>query len=225
MPEWMKEASAPYRGRGFATFRAMEGEKMNNKQAFDTRQLVLLAMLTAIVAVLQFLGAFIKFGPFSISLVLMPIAVGAALLGAWAGAWLGLAFGFVVLLTGDANVFMAIDPLGTLVIVLVKGTAAGFFAGVAYRAIAKMHKTIAAIVAAAICPVANTGFFVLGCYVFFLPTITAWGEAAGFANASAFLFLGMVGGNFIVELALNLILSPAITRLIQYGQDRRAGTA
>ena len=198
---------------------------MINRKTFDTRQLVLLAMFTAIVAVLQFLGAFIKFGPFSISLVLMPIAVGAALLGAWAGAWLGLAFGFVVLMTGDANVFMAIDPFGTLIIVLLKGTAAGYIAGIAYRAIAKANRTAAAVAAAAICPVVNTGIFILGVYVFFLPTIAAWGEAAGFANATAFIFLGMVGANFLVELALNLILSPVITRLIQYGQDRRAGIA
>ena len=194
-----------------------------NKKTFGTRQLVLLGMLTAIVAVLQFLGAFIRFGPFSISLVLMPIAVGAALVGVWGGAWLGLAFGFVVLLSGDAAVFLAINPLGTVIVVLLKGVAAGLAAGFVYRVLAPKGRTVAAISAAAICPVANTGIFVIGTYVFFLPTITEWGMAAGFANATAFIFLGMIGGNFIVELVLNLILSPVIVRLIQYGQDRQEG--
>ena len=46
-------------------------------------------MLAALVAVLQLLGQFIKFGPVSISLVLIPIVVGAALYGPTAGAVLG----------------------------------------------------------------------------------------------------------------------------------------
>ena len=42
----------------------------------DTRTLTGLALFTAIVVVLQFLGSFVRFGPFSISLVLIPIVVG-----------------------------------------------------------------------------------------------------------------------------------------------------
>ncbi|MCL1804534.1 MAG: ECF transporter S component [Clostridiales bacterium] len=193
---------------------------MTKAKSFDTRQMVLLAMLTAVVVVLQFLGAFIRFGPFSISLVLMPIAVGAALIGVWAGAWLGLAFGLVVLLSGDAAVFLAIDPFGTIVVVLLKGALAGLAAGAAYKALAKAGKTVAAVTAAAVCPIVNTGIFILGTYVFFLPTIRSWGEAAGFASATAFIFVGMIGLNFVVELILNLVLSPVIIRLVQFGQDR-----
>ena len=57
---------------------------MENKR-FNTRTLTGMALLTAIVVILQFLGAFIRFGTFSISLVLIPIVVGAALYGALAG--------------------------------------------------------------------------------------------------------------------------------------------
>ena len=195
---------------------------MTQSKTLDTRKLVLLAMLTSIVAVLQFLGASIKFGPFSISLVLMPIAVGAALIGVWAGAWLGLAFGIVVLLSGDAAAFLMINPFGTFLVVLLKGAAAGFAAGVVYRALAPRGRTGAAIAAAAVCPVVNTGIFILGAYLFFLQTISEWGAGLGFANATAYIFLGMVGGNFLFELALNLILSPVIVRLIQYGQTGKS---
>ena len=62
-----------------------------------TRQLAGMALLTGIVVVLQLLGSFIRFGPFSVSLVLMPIVIGAALYGVAAGAWLGFVFGFTVL--------------------------------------------------------------------------------------------------------------------------------
>lgn len=94
-----------------------------------TRTVVGLGLLTAIVVVLQFVGATIKFGTFSISLVLMPIVIGAALYGVFAGAWLGLVFGVVVLLSGDAATFMAINPFGTIVTVLLKGILAGAVSG------------------------------------------------------------------------------------------------
>ena len=66
------------------------------KKRLDTRTLTGMALLTAVVVILQLLGAFVRFGPFSISLVLIPIVVGAALYGVWAGAWLGFVFGVVV---------------------------------------------------------------------------------------------------------------------------------
>ena len=50
---------------------------MNNSNG-KTRRLAGLALFTAIVVVLQLLGSFIKFGPFAVSLVLIPIVVGAA---------------------------------------------------------------------------------------------------------------------------------------------------
>jgi len=193
--------------------------KMTETKFIDTKKLVLLALFTAIVIILQILGAFIRFGPFSVSLVLMPIAVGAALLGAYAGAWLGLVFGFVVLVSGDANAFMVINPAATVFVVLFKGALAGFAAGALYRLITSKNKTFAAITAGIVCPLVNTGIFILGCYIFFLPTLTEWGIAAGMASATAFIFLGLVTFNFIFELGINLILSPVIVRLIQYRQD------
>jgi len=57
--------------------------------------------------------------------------------------------------------------------------------------------------------------------LFFLPTLTDWGVASEAVNVTAYIFLMLVGANFLFELGLNLILSPTIVRLIQYGQDRR----
>ena len=79
-----------------------------------------LGILTAVPIVLQMLGSFIKFGPFSISLTLVPIVVGAALFGPLAGAWLGFVFSMVVLFT-DAQAFLAVSVPGTVLTVLLKG--------------------------------------------------------------------------------------------------------
>jgi len=194
---------------------------MNDSKHFDTRKLVLMAILTTIVILLQILGTFIRFGPFSISLVLMPIVIGAALLGSVMGAWLGLVFGFVVLISGETNLFLAINPVATVFVVLLKGSLAGFLAGMAYKLLAAHGKIIAAIAAAVVCPVVNTGIFILGGYIFFLPTFTEWSIAAGATSVTAFLFLGLAGVNFLFELGVNIILSPTIVRLIQYKYDNK----
>ena len=185
---------------------------------FNTRKLTGLALMTAIVVILQFLGAFIRFGPFSISLVLIPIVVGAALYGVLAGAWLGFVFGLVVLLSGDAAAFLVISPLGTILVVLLKGALAGLCAGAVYRAMSKSNEIVAVIVAAIVAPVVNTGIFLLGCLVFFLPTVTEWGQAMGFESVGKYMILGLVGGNFLFELLFNVILSPVIVRLVRLGR-------
>ena len=104
---------------------------MNNK----TQKMVGIGLFTAIVVVLQLLGGGIKFSMFSITLVLVPIVVGAAVYGWQAGAWLGFAFGVTVLLTGDAAAFLAIDPIGTVLVVLIKGTAGGFISGLIFKSL------------------------------------------------------------------------------------------
>jgi uncharacterized membrane protein len=188
----------------------------------NTRKLVLLALLTAIVVVLQVLAVALPIRPFTLTLVLAPIVIGAALVNTMAGVWLGFVFGLVVLLTGNAELFMVVNPAATIAVVILKGALAGLASGVVYRLLAGKNRTVAVIAAAIACPVVNTGIFLLGSYAFFLPTITGWGEAAGFKSAAAFIFLSMIGVNFILEFGLDIVLSPAIVRLIQYGQDRRS---
>ena len=189
------------------------------KKRFNTRKLTGLALLTAIVVVLQLLGSFIRFGTFSISLVLVPIVVGAALYGPFAGCWLGFVFGIVVLLSGDAAVFLAINPFGTVLVVLLKGILAGLGAGAVYKALSR-HETPAVIAAAVTTPVVNTGIFLLGCLAFFMPTIREWAEGLGFSNAGTYMILGLAGGNFLFELLFNIVLSPVIVRLIRIGRKK-----
>ena len=187
---------------------------MNSK----TKKIVGIGLFTAIVLVLQFLGGGIKFGMFSISLVLVPIVVGAAVYGWQAGAWLGFVFGVAVLLSGDAAAFLAVNVLGTILTVLVKGTACGLVSGLVYLWLRRYNKVLAVVCAAIVCPIVNTGVFLLGCQVFFLDTITAWGTAAGFDNVAGYMFLGLAGTNFLVELGTNILLGPVITRLISYAK-------
>ena len=188
---------------------------MNSK----TKNMVGIALFTAIVVVLQLLAVGLRaLGLFSISLVLVPIVVGAAVYGWQAGAWLGFAFGAAVLLSGDAASFLAVNVAGTVITVLLKGTVCGLLAGVVYKLLEKWGKLPAVIAAAVICPVANTGVFLLGCLVFFIDTIAAWGASAGFPSVGAYMVFGLTGINFLIELGVNLVLAPVITRLIRIGK-------
>ncbi len=187
----------------------------NTQRKKQTQTLVLGAVFTALVFVLQYLGSFIRFGMFSISLVLLPIIIGAATCGYKIGAWLGFMFGVAVFATGDAAAFLAVDYFGTIVTVLLKGTLCGLAAGLTYKALEKYNRYLAVIAAAIVCPVVNTGVFLLGCNIFFLETIKEWGVAAGFNNAAAYMFLGLAGGNFLFELGTNIVLSPAVVRILK----------
>ncbi len=182
----------------------------------STKVLVLGAILTALVIVLQILGSFIRFGMFSISLVLVPIVIGASKCGVKVGTWLGFVFGMAVLLSGDAAAFLAVNVAGTIITVLLKGIACGLAAGLTYKLLEKKNIYVAVIAAAVVCPVVNTGVFLLGSVVFFMETIGEWGAALGFESAVEYMFLGLVGGNFFFELGSNIILSPVVVRLLNF---------
>lgn len=184
-------------------------KKVNTK----IQKLTLGAILTALVIVLQCMGQFIRFGPFSISLVLLPIVIGAAMCGTAISTWLGFVFGVVVLFT-DAAAFLAISVPGTVITVILKGMLCGFVAGLVYNLVSKKNKYAAVVSAAVVCPIVNTGIFLLGCVLFFFETIEGWGLAAGFSSAAEYMFLGLAGGNFLVELAINIILCPTVVRLL-----------
>ncbi|MBE6703617.1 MAG: ECF transporter S component [Ruminococcaceae bacterium] len=188
---------------------------MEKNQRISTKKLTLGAMLTALVVVLQLVGSFIRFGPFSISLVLIPIVVGAAICGPYIGAWLGLAFGTVVLISGDAAFFLQFNAPATILVVLLKGVASGLLAGLVYAVLEKINRYLAVIVAAVVCPLVNTGIFLIGCFLFFQEPVALLAAGAGFTGSvTAYMFVGLAGFNFLFEMGVNLILSPVIVRLL-----------
>ena len=183
---------------------------MNNK----VKRMVGIGVFCAIVIVLQYIFGGITIGGTSINPVLVPVVVGAAIYGWQAGAILGLVSGAAILLISPPSFFYGINFVGTIITVLVKGTVSGLVAGLAYRLISRWNKFVAVLTAAILCPLVNTGLFLAGCYVFFFD-----GLVAGAAGGSFFTYLitTMVGVNIFVELGINVVLSPAITRLIRIG--------
>ncbi|MBE6645976.1 MAG: ECF transporter S component [Ruminococcaceae bacterium] len=188
--------------------------KTKTQSRQQTEKLVLVALLTALVAILSYLGGFIKIGGLaSISLTLIPVVLGAALCGSYVGAWLGVVSGAVFFMTADAVFWFGLSIPGTIITVLIKGAAAGFLAGLAYKALEKFNRYVAVFVSAIVAPVVNTGIFLLGCLVFFMDTVNA-GAAAEQMSVGGYLIVFFVGLNFVFELIVNILLSPAILRII-----------
>ena len=185
-----------------------------NKNKKQIEQLVLVSLLTAIVAVLSYFGGFVKIGGLaSVSLTLIPVVLGAALCGPLVGAWLGGVSGVIFFLTADAAFWFGLSIPGTVITVMIKGILAGLAAGVVYKLIEKFNRYLALIVSAVVCPVVNTGIFLLGCLVFFMDTVSGGAVAEGM-SVGGYLIVFFVGLNFVFELLLNIILSPAILRII-----------
>jgi uncharacterized membrane protein len=191
---------------------------MNNSKKIH--KITYLALFTVLVAVFQWASLTVRAGVFATSaLALMPIVLGAAICGPLAGAWLGFVFALVTFM--DAAAFMAVDVFGTIVTVVLKGVLAGLVSGLLFSLLKKRNLTLATIVAALACPVTNSGIFFVGSVVFFLDAITEWATAAGFANVIAYILLGMIGTNFLIEFFACLILCPVILRLLQLLNKKR----
>ncbi|MCR5650507.1 MAG: ECF transporter S component [Lachnospiraceae bacterium] len=180
------------------------------------QKLVGTAILVGIVIVLQAFASGIHFGPFTPTLALIPIIIGAILFGPGAGALLGLIFGIIVVITVVSGLepFSLImfnqNPVFTVATCLVKGAAAGFFAGIVYKALQK-HKYVGVAVAALIAPIANTGLFALAMLTVFRNLLV---ESAAGQNPVVFLLVAFIGVNFLFELAFDIILTPVIIRII-----------
>lgn len=184
----------------------------------STLKMVELAILTAIIIVLQTSGTVIKIGTTPVSLVLIPIVVGALLLGPKAGTFLGLVFGAVVYIAGatgaDSFTFVLFTehPILTALTCFGKGAAAGFLPGLLYQLLKKWNDYAAVFIAAASAPIANTGLFILGGLAM-SGTLSNNFVAEG-STVIYFLIIVCAGINFLLEFALNLIVSPAIHRII-----------
>ena len=187
----------------------------------NLRSMAAIALLMAMVVVMQFLSGIIPpVGGFSISLVLIPIVLGAAAFGIKAGAILGATFGAIVYIncvTGadpGGQMVLQANPFLCFLVVMGKGILAGMLSGLMYKVMKQKDGKgyVSMVCAAVVCPVVNTGVFIVCMLTFFRPVLEAWAQDGGVA---AFILSGLVLVNFVPELIINVVFSPASQRIIQ----------
>ena len=184
---------------------------------FTAKQITGIAVLLALVIVLQAVLGSINIGPVTLNFSLIPIVLGGILFGSVAGAILGFACGVIVLIQVmmGGNPFYTLiwtnDPVVTTLTCIIKSTVAGYLGGLFYKLFAKKQPIVAVFVASAIVPIVNTLLFIVGC-LFMVNSVYGM---AGTQNVLVFILVGLVTFNFFVELAINLICAPSLNRILK----------
>lgn len=180
--------------------------------------IAMLGGFSGIVVVLQSLSYVIKIGTFNLSLVLIPVVLGAVMFGPKFGAILGGVFGTVTVIAsiigidGGGNILFQSSPFFTIAVCIVKGAAAGYIAGIIGNSKMIKNRYIVTILAAVTAPIVNTGIFVIAMFTFFKDTLFIW---SGESNIFYYTIFGLIGINFIIEFSINAVFSPVIYRIIR----------
>jgi len=185
---------------------------------FKTVRMTQLALLIAIEAVLAFTPfGFIQIPPVSITIMHIPVIIGAIVLGPFFGAILGLSFGVLSMIKATFMAASPVDllfspfasgyPVQSLVMCVVPRILLGVIAGYLYRFLSGKMKTseLATGISAGIATLCHT-FLVLGCLGLFF-------------NAMALkdIFMVIIGFNGLLELGVGIVVSVAVCRpLLKY---------
>ncbi len=195
---------------------------MSKRSFFSAKNITAVAILLALVIVLQAFGGSISIGVVSLNFTLIPIVVGAIVLGPWAGAFLGFASGVVVwiqVIMGGFPFYVVIwtySPVVTTLICLVKTTVAGWLSGFVFALLKKKNQYLAIFLASGLAPLVNTGLFLLGC-------MEMWNTIAIAAEGGAvlaYLAASFLGVNFLIEFVINLLVSPSIHTVYKVVEKR-----
>ena len=204
-----------------------KGNSGRNSGALNHAQiskLVTLAVLAAIIVVLQLVStALVKSGTPTISLVLVPIVIGAVFFGKGAGAFLGAVFGLVTFIcsaTGadpGSQVIFNANPFMCFLTCMLKGSLSGFCAGLVYRLVSGSNPSpkrayASALLSALTAPIVNTGIFCIFMELFFRNLLVEW---AGGTEVLSYVIFTLVGVNFLIETGINLVCSPAINSIVR----------
>lgn len=186
-----------------------------------TLRMVQIALLMALEVVLTLL--YIPVGTINLNFGLVPIVISAIFLCPAVGALIGGVSGVVtavqvVTVPGIFNTFLVtVNPIAACVISVIKTAVAGLMVGWIYSLMSKLCKStiVNSFVAAAVCPIVNSGIFAIGMFAFFGDALLA--DAAFSTRGSsliAIVFLGLIGVNFIIEFIVTSLISPALCKTI-----------
>lgn len=198
---------------------------MQNKRSQHTKKLVEMAILVAVMLVLNYtpLG-FLKIGAIEITFMCIPIAVGAVMLGPIGGAILGTLFGvFSFIQCFGASAFgvflLSLSPVLTAVVCIVPRMLCGLLAGLLFRLLSKVDRTrvVSYFAASLATALLNTLFFMASIIIFF------WSDNAFLAQMMAWelptdniwaFFLAFVGLNGLVEAIVAFFVGGGIAKAL-----------
>lgn len=188
------------------------------KTKFDTKSLVLLGLLMAIVVIFSTtpIGS-IPIGPLVITLNVIPIGIAAVALGPWGGLIIGTFFGLFSFLqcfgigipSGMGAILVEINPFLAFVQRVIPRALDGFLTGCVFRIAAKYaNPWLSSFITGFCAALFNTAFFMGALVLLFGNTDYVQGLMDG-RNVLAFI-VAFVGVNAVVEMAAASIFTGAI---------------
>ncbi len=194
-----------------------------NKSTTKTKMLVLYALFTAIIALLSLtpLG-YLSVGAIDITFIVVPVVIGAIMLGSKGGAFLGLIFGISSFLSANGigvpspfgAVILSISWWRTAVLCIIPRVLMGFFTGLIFEFLAKNGKKSFWKIAltSLIGPILNTLFFMSVLFLLFGSSDYITELRAG-QNLLAFA-AAFVGLNGLIEAGVSFVVSTAVVKAI-----------
>lgn len=175
------------------------------------------AILCSLTVVLQILSTLMSnYLQFSLTLALVPVAVACIHYGAKCGIIVSAAMGitlFIECVVGfdvGGGIMFALSPVKTFIGSAVRVVLAACGVILAGALTSKFKgKKWRSFLLSALLPVFNTGIFLLAFITMFNPLLHEWASGAG-STVISYIFLGLVGVNFIIEVITCVALCPAI---------------
>ncbi len=201
------------------------------KKKLDVRRMAQLALLMAIIIVMTFtpLGYLPTPWGLSITLIVIPVAVGSIVLGPRAGTFLGLVFGllsFIKTFTPMGSVLniamLEASPIGFFILCVVPRLLVGSLPGLLYAWLKKYRKlrTVSQAVCCFLTPILNTLFYMTVCWLLFADTWLAASGKEGSGIGVLGLMLSAVAVNGMVEAASCLLLGTPVARALLHTLNR-----
>lgn len=197
---------------------------MENKKKINTIYMVELALLIAIILIMAFTPiGYIKTLGLEITLIVVPVAVGAITLGPSAGAVLGAVFGITSFIqcfgmSPFGAVLLSINPVYTFIVCVFSRVLMGWLTGLLYQFFSKCNplKKASLVLANLCCPILNTLFFMGTLVLFFYQTDYIQGMAQGMGARNPLIFvLLFVGVNGMVEALACFVAGSAISQALK----------
>lgn len=188
-----------------------------NKGPGKTLYLVENAILIAIILLMAFTPiGYLKIGALSISLITIPVAIGAISISPSSGALLGLVFGltsFAQCFMGDAfgMALLSINPVLTFILCVPTRALAGFLCGVLFKAARRKIKVPAFYMGGFLMAFFNTLFFMSALVICFwnAEVIQTWSASLGAVNPLIFILLS-IGINAVVEWVATTVVGGSV---------------
>lgn len=194
------------------------------KKKFETKRMVEMALLIAIILLMAFTPiGYIKTMGLEITLIVIPVAVGAVTLGPAAGAILGGVFGLTSFIqcfgmSAFGSMLLGINPFTTFLVCVPTRILTGWLTGLIYQGLRKVKpvQKISVVLANLFCPLLNTFFFMTTLVIFFYHTEYIQSIASSMGAANALLFVvTFVGVNGIVEAAVCFVAGSAVSEALK----------